>query len=111
MTYDVIMSETAQEHKVPLIPTHTIIYKKIFNALPVIHNYQAWKDVLQLNKEFLKHFLHFFYTKMMLKFIYYKLIKIHCCKSNNTKDTTHSETVLFFVPIFNYILNIYQQAF
>jgi len=105
------MPETAQEHKVPLIPTHITIYKKIFNALPVIHNYQVWKDVLQLNTEFSRHFIHFFSKRMTLTFIYYKLIKIHCCKPNNTKDSTHSETVLFFVPIFNYILNIYQQAF
>lgn len=110
MTYVVKLPETAQEHKVPLIPTHTIIYKNIFNALPVIHNYQAWTDVLQLNKEFSKHF-HFFSTTMTMTFIYYKLIKIHCCKSNNTKDTTHSEIVLFFVPIFNYIFNIYQKVF
>jgi len=81
MTYDVILPEIAQEHKVPLIPTYTIIYKKIFNALPVIHNYQAWKDVFQLNKEFSIHFLHFFYTTITLTFIYYKLIKIQCCKS------------------------------
>jgi hypothetical protein len=52
MTYDVILPETAQEHKVPLIPKHNNIYKKIFNALPVIYKYQAWKDVLKLNIEF-----------------------------------------------------------
>ena len=65
----------------------------------------------QTEQKFSKHFFHFFYTTMTLTFIYYKLIKIHCCKSNHTKDTIHSETVLIFVPIFNYILNIYQQAF
>jgi len=52
MTYDVVLPETVQEHKVPLIPTHNIIYKKIFNAIPIIHNYEAWKDVLKLNKNF-----------------------------------------------------------
>jgi hypothetical protein len=46
MTYDVTLPETAQEHKVPLMPTHNIIYKKTFNALLIIHNYQAWKGVL-----------------------------------------------------------------
>jgi len=60
MTYGVIMLETAQEHKVPLIPTHTIPDKKIFNAIPVIHNFQAWKDVLKPNTEFPTHFLQFF---------------------------------------------------
>jgi hypothetical protein len=111
MTYDVILPETAQEHEEPLIPKHNNIYKKIFNALPVIHNYQAWKDVLKLNIELPKYFLHFFHTAMTLTFIYYKLIKIHCCKSNHTKDTTHSETAFFFVPIFNYIHNIYINKF
>jgi hypothetical protein len=56
----VILPETAQEHKVPLIPTHTIIYKKIFNTVPVIHNYQAWKDVLKLNTKFFQTLSPFF---------------------------------------------------
>jgi hypothetical protein len=73
MTYDEILPETGQERKVPLIPTHTIIYKKIFNAVPLIHNYQAWKDVLKLNTDFSKHFLNFFYTTMTLTIISYKL--------------------------------------
>jgi hypothetical protein len=85
MTYDVILPETAQEHKVPLIPKHNNIYKKIFNALPVIHKYQACIDVLKLNIEFPKYFPNFFYTTMTLTFIYYKLIKIHCCKSITQK--------------------------
>jgi len=99
MTYDVTSPETAQEHKVPLIPKHNNIYKKIFNALPVIHNYQAWKDVLKLNTEFPKYFPNFF--------LYNNDSDIHLLQTHknpllqvyHTKDTTHSETAFFCAHI------------
>jgi len=62
MTYDVILPETVQEHNVPLIPTHNIIYKKIFNAIPVIHNYKRGKMYSNWTKIFQTLFSFFLYN-------------------------------------------------
>jgi len=87
--------ETAQEHKVPLIPKHNNIYKKIFNALPVIHNYQAWKDEHRISQIFSYFFLYNNDSDIhLLQTHKNPLLQVY-----HTKDTTHIETVFFCAHI------------